>query len=142
MSSRRLEKVSKVIRGTVSEVIQNHLSDPRVRGLISVTRVDASPDLRSARVYLSILGVPDKQQELSLEGIQNASGYIRTRLARHLTMKTCPALTFCLDDSLKESIETTVIIQQVSEERRRRALLCQTLGSAGESEGEEGSEHA
>ena len=96
MSSRRLEKVSKVIQATISDVIRDGLADPRVKGLISVTRVDVSPDLRNAKIYLSILGVDEKQQQLSLMGINHANGFIRSHLAKKMTMKTCPALIFYL----------------------------------------------
>ena len=125
MASRRLEKVSKMIRSTISEVIREHISDPRVKGMISVTRVDPAPDLRSAKVYLSILGVDETQEQLSFKGIQSASGYIRTCLSQRMTMKMCPALDFYLDKGLKKSFETMQLINQVSQEISDRDRLAQ-----------------
>ncbi len=99
-----------MIRSTVSQIIQNELSDPRVSGMISVTRVESSPDLRSAKVYLTISGVSAEKAELSLRGIRHASGFVRTRLANRLAMKSCPALKICLDEQAKKGIETVDII--------------------------------
>ena len=116
MTTRRLEKVSKVIRNTVSEVIQNELSDPRIKGLVSVTRVEAAADLRKARVYLSVLGLDDKGQQLCLAGIEHAAGHIQGRLARQMATKVCPTLTFFLDDSLKAGYRILRLIDEVSAE--------------------------
>ena len=128
MPTRRQEKVSRTIRNTVSEVIQNELSDPRVQGLVSITRVDTSPDLRNARVYLSMLGVGEKQQELSLQGIRHARGYIQSRLASRLTMKSCPTLSFFLDDSLKKGFEITQLIDRATSESSGRKDFQSELG--------------
>ncbi len=116
MVSRRQEKVSKVIMSSVSTIIQNEISDPRVQGLISVTRVDPAPDLKSARVFLSILGVTDNQKKLCLMAINHANGFIRTRLSQQLSMKTCPALQFHIDENLQNEIATLQIIDEVSRE--------------------------
>ena len=118
MTTRRLEKVSKVIRNTVSEVIQNELSDPRIKGLVSVTRVELSADLRKARVYLSVLGVDDRGQQLCLHGIEHAGGHIQARLARQMATKVCPILRFFLDDSLKKTVEILQLINQVAAENK------------------------
>ena len=116
MVARRLERASRLIRSTVSQIIQNELSDPRVSGMISVTRVESSPDLRSAKVYLTISGVSAEKAELSLRGIRHAKGFVRTRLAHRLAMKTCPSLNFCLDDQAKMGIETVDIIDGLFDE--------------------------
>ncbi len=120
MATRRIEKVSRAIRSAVSEAIQLRLSDPRIQGLISVTRVEPSPDLRNARIYLSVLGVDAKQQNLSLKGIRHAHGYIQSYLAEQLTMKVCPSLHFELDSSLKKGFEITQILDELAAERAER----------------------
>lgn len=120
MTTRRVEKVSRAIRAAVSEAIQHRLSDPRIQGLISVTRVEPSPDLRTARVYLSILGVDEKQQELGLSGIRHAHGYIQSYLAEQLTMKLCPALHFELDSSFKKGLAISRILDDLASERAER----------------------
>ena len=101
---------------TVSRVIQEQLSDPRIKGMISVTRVETSADISSARVYLSIMGVSQKQQESTTEAVRHASGFIQSRLAGVLTTRSCPTLTFFLDNSLKKSFEILKLINQISTE--------------------------
>ena len=114
--SRRLEKVSRTIRDTVSEVIQSQLSDPRIRGLISVTRVKVAADFGTAHIYLSIIGIDTKQQQLSTQAIQHAAGFIQSRLASVLSTRSCPILNFTLDDSLKKGSEVLNIINQLAAE--------------------------
>ncbi len=135
MATRRLEKVSRAIRTAVSEVIQNRLSDPRVQGLVTVTRVEPTPDLRTAKVYLSILGVNEQQQQLSLKGIKHAHGYVQSYLASQLTMKTCPSLRFYLDDSLKKSFAVAQLLSQVEAEQEAQAAESEQ-SKAGEGENE------
>ncbi len=120
MSARRLEKLAKIIQTTVSEVIQNHLSDPRITGLISVTRVQVSPDLRLARVYLSLAGTDAKQENLTLQAVKHARGFIQTRLADTLTTRTCPRLDFQLDESIKKGFAITHILDQIAAEHTAR----------------------
>lgn len=116
MAGKRLEKVSKIIRSTISDVIQNDLSDPRVRGMVSVTRVELAADLRSGRVYLSILGLDETGSQLCFKGIEHAKGYIQSRLASNLTMKSCPVLSFYLDDSLKKGFKMLQLLDEVAAE--------------------------
>lgn len=116
MATRRVEKVARMIRTAVSEVIQNRLSDPRIQGLVTVTRVEPAPDLRTARVYLSVLGVSEQQQELSLRGIRHAHGYVQSYLASQMATKNCPTLRFYLDDSLKKGLAVAQLIEQVKAE--------------------------
>lgn len=114
--SRRLEKVSRTIRDTVSKVIQDQLSDPRIRGLVSITRVKVAADFSTAQIYLSIIGTNTKQQELSVEAIQHAAGFIQSHLANVLTTRSCPTLSFTLDDSLKKGSEVLNIINRLAAE--------------------------
>ena len=130
MPSRRLEKVSKIVMETVSDVLQNRLADPRVGGMVSVTRVELAPDLRNANVFLSVLGLEEKQQKLCVQAVQHAHGFVQSQLARRLAMKTCPKLKFELDDSLKKGFDIMRLIDQVAAEnaeleRQRSANLCE-----------------
>jgi len=116
MSSRRLEKIARLIKINVSESIQHHLSDPRVTGLISVTRVDVSSDLSLAKIYLSILGVEESKFNTVITGIKSGAGLMRTRLAKSLTTRSCPRLEFYYDKELKESFEVLGILDQARSE--------------------------
>ncbi len=118
--SQRQEKIIRIIRDTVSEVIQNRISDPRVKGLVSITHIQLAGDLSKAQVYLSILGTTARQQQTTLTAIQHARGYIQSYLANVLTIRTCPHLHFYLDDSLKKGLEMVKLLDQLEAESRAR----------------------
>ncbi len=115
--SRRIEKITRTVRDVISDLIQNHLSDPRVKGLVSVTRVEVAPDLSIAKIYLSVTGVEQPQEKLTFDAIQNATGFMRSHLAKILTTRTCPALKFYQDDSLKKGFEVCQILDRLADER-------------------------
>ncbi len=114
--SRRQVKVARIIRESVSDSIAHHLSDPRITGLVSVTSVDVAPDMKNAAVSLSILAADEKARRLTLAGIKHAGRRIQTILARKMTTKFCPHLTFCEDEILKKTLDTLNIIDEVSKE--------------------------
>ncbi len=136
MASRRIEKISHVIRNTVSTVIQRDLSDPRIEGLVSVTRVEVTPDMRNAQVYLSVLGVPENKQELSLRAVQHAHGFIQGKLGDALQTKVCPALRFHLDNSLKKGAQMDQLFGMIAEENLRRQHDTQETDELRDSEDE------
>jgi len=84
----------------VAEVIERGVGDPRIRGLVSVTRVEVSPDRRQATVHVSVL--PPEHARLAIEGLRDAAKHIRSQVARSIAIRTMPVLTFRLDDTLKK----------------------------------------
>ncbi len=86
----------------MSRLIQVDLRDPRLRCVISITRVDTSPDLKAAKVYFSVLTSPEKKEEV-LQGLTAASGYLRREMGDVLPLRYIPSLTFMADDSLELS---------------------------------------
>ena len=93
MATRRQQKVASVIQHAVSDAVANHLNDPRIEGFVSVTRVDVSPDMRNADVYLSIFGKSPASQNRTFVGISHAKGKIQSLLAGKL-QSYHPPLTF------------------------------------------------
>ena len=114
--TRRLEKVVRVIKESVSDTISNRLSDPRIQGLVTVTEVDLSPDLKQAVVYLSVLGTDPSAKQLTLTAIGHAAGVIQAALGRAMTSKFVPHLRFEEDRKLQNTLETLRLIEQVREE--------------------------
>ena len=110
MSSRRIAKVAEALRECVSTTVLFDLKDPRVQN-VTVLRTEVSPDLRSARVYVSVMG-DEKTQALSLHGLRSARGFIQSQIAERLELRYTPILTFVLDPGVKLSIETSSIIRQ------------------------------
>lgn len=129
MSFRRQEKISRVIRDTVSDVIQNRLSDPRITGLVSVTQVDVSPDLRNAAVFLSVMADNEAASRRTFSAIQHATSHIRSALGDKLTTRFLPTLTFYEDKKLKKTLETLDIIEQAAAEYRQNDAENQELES-------------
>jgi ribosome-binding factor A len=111
MSSRRVLKVAEAIREVVSMAILTELRDPRVKG-VTVTFVEVSPDLRMARVHVSIMGSESKQA-LCLKGLENACGFLQKRINDRIETRYTPRLTFKLDQGVKNSIAVAEILNRV-----------------------------
>lgn len=111
MSSRRAQKVAEAIREVVSMAILAELNDPRVQD-VTVTYVEVSNDLRSAKVHVSVMGDETKQQ-LSLRGLKSAAGFLQSRCAARIDTRYTPRIQFLLDQGVKKSIEIARILDSV-----------------------------
>src|SRR5580704_18051918 len=111
MSSRRTAKVAEAIREQVSTTILFGLKDPRVKN-VTVTRVEVSPDLRNAKVYVSVMG-DEKAQRLTLRGLESARGFLQAKLAERVKIRYTPILHFQLDQGVKRSIEASRLLREV-----------------------------
>ena len=114
MKTRRQEKVARLVKESVSDCIANHLSDPRIEGLVSVTKVDVAADLRNAEVYISVLGKDEAAQNKTFNAILHASRRIQYFLANGMQSKFCPVLHFKNDENFKKTIETLGLIDRVA----------------------------
>lgn len=110
-TSIRQHKVSSQIQRIVAAVMQRDVADPRVDGLVSVTRVEVTKDLREAKVFVSILG-GQRRPATVLEGIKSAGRHIQTEVAENLALRFAPRLTFLLDESLKKQAEILKTINE------------------------------
>lgn len=133
MSSRRVEKAAEAIRGVVSMAILAELKDPRVRD-VTVTYVEVSPDLRHAKVHVSVMG-DETHQKLSLRGLQNAAGFLQAKIAERIEIRYTPKLTFMLDQGVKQSIAVAKILQEVLPPEQE-SLPSEQEGLPSEQEGE------
>lgn len=120
MPTRRQEKVARVVKEVVSDAIANHLSDPRIEGLVTVTRVEPSSDLRTAEVYLSVLAPSDAAKNKTFAAINHAAKRIQSLLGPALSSKFCPVLHFHRDEHFHKTLETMRLIEEVANERRSR----------------------
>jgi ribosome-binding factor A len=114
--SRRQEKVASFIRHEIAEMILRELNDPRLTGLVSVTRVKVSSDLSSADVFITSMGSIG-QQNAALQALQNAAGIMRTRLTHTMNTRVAPFLKFHIDEALKKEIAVLELIRKANEER-------------------------
>ena len=111
MASIRQQKVGSQIQRIVATVLLRDVGDPRVDGLISVTRVDVTPDLREAKVHLSVMG-GKRPPATVLEGIKSAGRHIQGEVGEGLALRFVPRLTFVLDESLKKQGEILKTIDE------------------------------
>ena len=114
MSGDRMRRVDEAMREVLSAAITSELKDPRV-GFVTVTSVDTAPDLRHARVYVSVLGT-DPVRRRSLDGLRSAHGYLQRRVADELKLKHTPTLDFVYDDTLDKAQRIDELLQRESQE--------------------------
>lgn len=105
-----------MIKEAVSDAITHHLSDPRIEGFVSITRVDVAPDMRNADVYLSIFGKDEAGQNKTFAAIEHARSRIQSLLAGKVQSKFCPVVHFHRDEKFKKTLETMRLIDEAARE--------------------------
>ena len=108
MSTKRMGRINEEIQRTMAELIRT-VKDPRVHGLISVTAVETTPDLKYAKIYISALDQSDVDQVV--KGLRSASGYLRRELGHTLSLRATPELTFLRDDSMAKGAHILELIE-------------------------------
>lgn len=115
MTTRRMARVNDAIRRELSELLMRETKDPRIEGLLSVTAVNTSADLRYARVYVSVMGTEEEKRRVQ-EGLAAAAGFLRRCLADRLTLRYIPEITFERDDSIERGSRLLELINEVAPE--------------------------
>ncbi len=110
--TRRTERVNELVREEISDLLQREIKDPRFTGLVSVTDVSVSPDLRHARVFVSIMGSEEERRE-TFRALTAASHFIRKELGKRMTTRHTPELDFRLDDSLERGAHLADLMRQI-----------------------------
>jgi ribosome-binding factor A len=113
--SRRTDRINEQLREEISTLLTRQVKDPRLNAIISITRVVSSGDLRSARVYISVIG-NQETRNAALAGMQSAASYLRRELRDRINMKHTPFLSYQLDDSLEEADQLFRLMNQVKPE--------------------------
>lgn len=111
MTSRRVLKAAEAIREVVSMAILTDLRDPRIKG-VTVTFVEVSPDMRIAKVHVSIMG-SDAEQKLCLKGLQSSAGFLQQKVSKRIDTRYTPVLRFELDMGVKRSIAVAKMLNDV-----------------------------
>ncbi len=109
MPGARMRRINEVLREVVGAAISSDLSDPRI-GFVTVTSVETSPDLRTAKVYVSVLGDED-ERAATLEGLRSSHGVLQTRIAAETRMKRTPTLTFHYDDTIEQGMRVSRLLE-------------------------------
>ncbi len=114
MKTRRTAKVAEAIRQVVSSAIVIELRDPRVKN-VTVLHVEVPSDLRTAKIYVSILG-DEKAEKLSLQGLNAARRWLQSKIADQLQLRLTPILSFVTDHGVKKSIEVSKKLREINGE--------------------------
>ncbi len=106
----RTDRIAEEIKKVISEMIQNELKDPRVKGLISITKVMLTKDLKFCKIYVSVMGA-DKEEVL--QGIKSGAGYMRKELGNRVQIRILPELQFVIDDSIEYGAHIDKVIRDI-----------------------------
>ena len=112
MASNRIGRINEEIQRELSSLIRT-VKDPRVHGLVSITAVDTTPDLRYAKIFVSVLDKSDVKEVV--KGLRSAGGYLRRELGRSLLLRYTPELTFVADDSIAEGAHILELIEKLDQ---------------------------
>ena len=114
--TRRTERINGLLREEISDLLRREVKDPRVGGLVTVTEVDVSPDLRQAKVYVSVLGT-DEEKTSTFRALAAAARFLQRELRRRLTIRREPELSFVADDSIERAARILDLLRQAQEGR-------------------------
>jgi ribosome-binding factor A len=108
----RSDRVAAAIREEVANFLAEGVKDPRVTGLVTVTGVEMTRDLRHAKVFVSIMG-EDSQRASTIEGLTSVQGFLRSRLARSLSLRVAPEVQFVVDESVARAARIETLLNQI-----------------------------
>ena len=113
--SNRLNRIDEEMKKEISHIITYDLKDPNITGLISVTKVKVSGDLKYAKVYVSVLN--SKNLEKTMQGLKDSAGFIRSQVAKTVNLRITPELIFELDDSMEYGAKIDNILKEIKGEQ-------------------------
>ena len=126
--SRRVERVAALIRREVSELLVNGIKDERVSlGMVSVTNVEVAGDLQHCKIFVSIYGDPEVQQQ-ALAGLRSAAYYVKGELGRRLNMRRTPEVIFHLDRGIEKGTSVLGLLNQLEQRRQERGEIPEGTG--------------
>ncbi len=118
MGQLRVEKVQELIKQEISKIILSEIKDPRV-GFVTVTQVEVTGDLLSAKIYVSLMG-SDEEKADTWKGLQSSLGYMRAEIGKRIRMRLTPTLSLHLDDSLNYSAHIQELLLKIKEEESKQ----------------------
>lgn len=133
--SRRIDRVNGLLRREISQILLRQIKDPRLRGVISITQVRTSGDLRAATVFLSVMGDAEAKRT-ALEGVQSAAPFLWRELRESLDLRHVPSLRFVLDESIEKADQLLQLMNRIKNDQPS------TPGEEGQGPGEPASSSA
>lgn len=117
MSNSRMNKIDEELKKEISNIISTELKNPHLTGLISVTKVKTTPDLRFAKVFVSMINEKSKKENLSI--LKKSSGYIRSAIAKKVNLRYTPELVFEFDESLEYGSRIDEILKDITKDLKK-----------------------
>ena len=117
--TQRTEQVASTLKRALQDVLARGLADPRLKGLITITRVEVTGDLANATVYCTVM--PQTQEDLTIHGLTSASTWIRRQVADHVRFRRMPQFSFKVDEQYHRQQEVLASIAEAKREDERRA---------------------
>lgn len=115
-NSNRLGRIDEELKKEISSIITYDLKNPNITGMISVTKAKITPDLKYAKVYVSILN--SKNVKETLAGLKKSSGFVRSEVAKRINLRITPEIIFILDDSMEYGERIDKILKEILPERQ------------------------
>ncbi len=112
-NSIKITRINNEVLKELSNVIRSEIKDPRINPMTSVVAVNVSPDLKTCKAYISVLGDVESQQS-TIKGLKSAEGYIRSLLAKRINLRNTPEITFVLDQSIEYGVNMSRLIDEVN----------------------------
>ena len=109
---RRNDRVAEAIREEVATFLSEDVKDPRIVGLVTVTGADVTPDLRQAKIFVSVLGTPE-ERETTMAGLASVATHLRSRVGRSLRLRLAPEITFRVDETVAHAARIESLLSQV-----------------------------
>lgn len=106
-------RINGEVKKELSVLISRELKDPRINPMTSVIDVEVAPDLKTAKVYVSVMG-DEESRESTHQGLKSASPFMRSQLAKNLNLRNTPELTFVIDDSIEYGVNMSKLIDEVN----------------------------
>lgn len=111
-------RINGEVQKVLSKLISREIKDPRINPMTSVVSVEVSPDLKTARVYISVLGDEESKEE-TRKGLKSAASFMRGQLAKTLNLRNTPELTFIIDNSIEYGVHMSHLIDEVNKQLPR-----------------------
>ena len=116
-NSGRMNKVNEELKKVISDIISVDLKNPHLTGLITVTKVDTSPDFKLAYVYVSMIGTKSNKTNLAI--LKKSAGFVRSSLARKINLRTTPEIVFMFDESIEYGAKIDEILKNITKDMKR-----------------------
>jgi ribosome-binding factor A len=114
--NRRPDRLAEAIREDVASFLNERVKDPRITGMVTVTAVEVTRDLRTAKVFVSVLG-PEADRAKTFEGLDSLAGHLRARLGKSLGLRSAPEILFRHDESVARAARIETLLAQIKEGR-------------------------